>query len=73
MDPWFDWTVMGWRPADRGPAPKGLQNSAQGFNPGNRPAKATRPHKEHGGITRDAAAGMSRELAAMVGLMRELE
>ncbi len=26
-------------------APKGLQNSAQGFNPGNRPPRATRPHK----------------------------
>jgi hypothetical protein len=25
--------------------PKGLQPSAQGFNPGNRPSRATRPHK----------------------------
>ena len=26
-------------------APQGLQNSAQGFNPGNRSPRATRPHK----------------------------
>ncbi|MEA3162411.1 MAG: hypothetical protein QOE88_229 [Verrucomicrobiota bacterium] len=29
---------------DRGPAPQGLQNSAQGFNPGN-PQNGIRPHK----------------------------
>ena len=26
-------------------APQGLQNSAQGFNPGNRPPRATRPEE----------------------------
>jgi hypothetical protein len=32
--------------------PKGRQDSARGFNPGNG-QKTTRPHKEHGGTTEE--------------------
>ena len=31
----------GWKPLPQ----RGLEDSAQGFNPGNQPARATRPHK----------------------------
>ena len=44
------------RPGGR--APKGLQDSSQGFNPGN-PHNSARPeaHKEHGRITCDGGSG----------------
>src|ERR1700759_4539053 len=35
---------------------RGYKDSAQGFNPGN-PKITVRPHKEHGGITRDVGGG----------------
>jgi hypothetical protein len=42
------------------PRPEGAREHSPGFTLGGL-FIATRPHKEHGGITRDAAAGMSRE------------